>query len=339
VNADIDAFPAPPLAPGPSVPRLLTTAEVPRSQRQAWLREVIGREYADVEIEPPADAELFNEMQIRAWNRLQLSSIRSNALIIERPARDPRRPGQDAFFAVLLVSGRYFLEQAGRKAELQPGDMALYDATRPHRIVCPEPFTKLIVSVPRALMRERVAGVDHCTGRAITGNSGIGAVVANLLRSTAAELPRLSAPEFAALSEPVLELLALASAAIRPAETTFTPGPATTLIRIMDHIERHLSDPDLSPTSVSTAIGLSTRYINLLLESEGTSLMRYVWDRRLERCLADLLSPAHRGHSLGEIAFRWGFNDLSHFNRAFKRRYGCPPGAMRQHGAGSRSAR
>jgi AraC-like DNA-binding protein len=29
------------------------------------------------------------------------------------------------------------------------------------------------------------------------------------------------------------------------------------------------------------------------------------------------------------VAFRWGFNELSSFNRAFKKKYGCTPSQFR----------
>ncbi|WP_156303061.1 cupin domain-containing protein, partial [Methylogaea oryzae] len=126
---------------------------------------MIGREYAEVEICPPAGGGLFNEMTIYPWEGLQLSAIRSSAITIERLANEPRNIPQDAYFAVILLSGRYSLEQDGRETFLQPGDMAVYDATRPHRIRCPRDFSKLIVSIPRATLEERVAGIARCTAR------------------------------------------------------------------------------------------------------------------------------------------------------------------------------
>jgi len=38
-----------------------------------------------------------------------------------------------------------------------------------------------------------------------------------------------------------------------------------------------------------------------------------------------LRNPHFRNDSVSEVAYRWGFNDLSHFNRAFRSRYGLPP--------------
>jgi AraC-like DNA-binding protein len=53
--------------------------------------------------------------------------------------------------------------------------------------------------------------------------------------------------------------------------------------------------------------------------------LHYVWDRRLTRCHRDVTDPAMLGRPVGEIAFAAGFNDLSHFSRAYRVRYGCTP--------------
>jgi mannose-6-phosphate isomerase-like protein (cupin superfamily) len=100
---------------------------------------------------------------------LRLSSIRSNAITIERLPKEPAQNSHDAYFAVVLLSGFYLLEQNGREVILQPDDMTIYDATRPHRIVCPESFTKLIVSIPRPTLRGRAPGVEHSTALRIPG--------------------------------------------------------------------------------------------------------------------------------------------------------------------------
>jgi AraC-like DNA-binding protein len=76
--------------------------------------------------------------------------------------------------------------------------------------------------------------------------------------------------------------------------------------------------------------GLSARYVNALFGEEGTSLMRYVWRRRLANCAKDMLDPKRAGAPLSEIAFAWGFSDAAHFSRAFKRCFGCAPRAFRQ---------
>lgn len=301
---------------------VFSTEDLPVRQRRDWLREVIGREYANVEITPPANGSLFNEMTIYPWEELRLSSIRSNAIAIERLPKTVS-VSQDAYFAVLLLSGEYFLEQDGREVVLRPGEMTIYDATRPHRIFCPGRFSKLIVSVPRAKLKDRVVGVEHCSASRISNGRGVGAVTAALLRSCAEQARDMSAQQFAALSENCFELMSLALLAARPAPASRSRSASMT--RIKTFVEQNLRDPELDAALVATALGLSSRYVNAILADEGSSLMRHVWTRRLEKCRRDLDSPISAGRSITEIAFSWGFNDPSHFSRSFKQSFGRSP--------------
>lgn len=303
----------------------LSITEVPKRERLEWLREVIGREYVKVEISPPADGGLFNEMAIHPWEDLRLSVIRSSAIAIERLAGEPYQASQDAYFAVVLLSGRYALEQQGREVFLKPGDIAFYDATRPHRIHCPGSFSKLIVSIPRTLLRDRIAGMEHCTALRIPGHEGIGRVASQFLRCAAGQAGTLKPCEFLPLAQQSLELLSMAAASVRPLDISRFRSRSLSLYRVKDFVERHLADPSLNTVLIAKAVGLSSRYVNDLFEDEATSLMRHVWQRRLEKCRKDLEDPAHAGHRVSEIAFRWGFNDLSHFSRAFRQRFGCSP--------------
>lgn len=51
--------------------------------------------------------------------------------------------------------------------------------------------------------------------------------------------------------------------------------------------------------------------------------------RRLEACHASLTDPAMDYLAISEIAFRGGFNDLSHFNRRLRAAYGITPKELR----------
>ena len=84
------------------------------------MREVIGRGYANVDITPPGDGSLFKEMTITPWRDLQLSSIRSHAISLTRRRQEPQLVGQDAYFAVILLSGQYRLQQDGREPTCNP---------------------------------------------------------------------------------------------------------------------------------------------------------------------------------------------------------------------------
>lgn len=308
----------------------LSTEDLPIHQRNEWLREVIGREYSEVEITPPADGDLFNEMMIYPRGNLRLSSIRSSEITLERLRREPESVNKDAYFAVVLLSGVYRLRQNGKEIFLNPGDIALYDVTQAHQIRCPERFSKLIISIPRSILEDRFSGAAHCTGLRIPGNIGIGCVASTLIQSMVAQASNLDPNEFGRLSDYTIDVLTLALSSVRPSKFFLSGTRSLTLNRIKGLIERNLSSPELNTAMVSEGIGLSSRYINRLFRDEDTSLMRFIWRRRLENCRGELLDPLHVGRSITDIALHWGFNDVAHFSRVFKRKYGCSPREYRK---------
>jgi AraC family transcriptional activator of tynA and feaB len=315
----------------------LSTADIPQLDRAAWLREVICREYTNVEVTSPTRMVLSQDLTIYPWDKLRLSIITSSAIGLER-SREPQLSCQDAYFAVVLLAGDYVVEQGGKEIRLKPGDLTIYDATETHRIHCPTDFAKLIVSIPRPLFRERIAGLEHCTALRIPGTEGVGAMVSNFIRSASRHAPELAPHEFAALSDHALDLLTLAVGSVRPARFTLSRSRVGAICRVKALVEEGLADFGLTPDVVARRAGLSARYINELFNDEGTSLMRYVWRRRLENCRKDMRDPRRAGDHLSDIAFRWGFSDTSHFSRAFKREFGCAPRDDRQQELGAKAS-
>jgi AraC-like DNA-binding protein len=102
------------------------------------------------------------------------------------------------------------------------------------------------------------------------------------------------------------------------------------LYRLKAMIEARLCDPALKPAAAAAAAGISVRYANDLLSQEDYSIERYILHRRLERARRALENPSQARRSIGEIAFAWGFSDLSHFVRRFRFTYGLTPGDYRR---------
>ncbi|WP_308122030.1 helix-turn-helix domain-containing protein [Streptomyces sp. TRM70350] len=59
----------------------------------------------------------------------------------------------------------------------------------------------------------------------------------------------------------------------------------------------------------------------------GSTVGRWIRERRLRACYRDP-ARAHRGTTVTDVAFRWGFNDMAHFSRVFKQAYGVTPSSV-----------
>jgi AraC-like DNA-binding protein len=99
---------------------------------------------------------------------------------------------------------------------------------------------------------------------------------------------------------------------------------------ILRAIESRSGDPNLNAVTVAKTLGITPRYVHLLLEDTGKSFTHHVLERRLERATALLRDPRWRYRKIADIAAEAGFADLSYFNRVFRRRYGATPSAVRE---------
>ena len=101
---------------------------------------------------------------------------------------------------------------------------------------------------------------------------------------------------------------------------------AAELRAVLTILEQRFSQPDFSAQKLAAATGLSERYVNELLYDAGASFTARLNELRLGKAARLLAMTANR---ISDIASESGFNDLSYFNRSFRRRFGLTPTAAR----------
>lgn len=303
----------------------LTTDDVHPSESLDYWREMVLRLFADVQIAARVEDGFHGRMRSRYLGGIRMTVVDAASQAVERRHREARAQYEDCYFAVLMLNGHQWLEQDGRQVRLEPGDFALYDAARPHRLTFSRHWGEIILNIPRASLDRELEGAAHCTATRVASDHGVGALLRTYLNGLVQEMGTLSADELARLSQHTVGLIGTALAGIRPGSAAAPRGRQHSLDRAKALVEQHLADPLLDTATIASALRMSPRYLNKLFEEERTSLMRHVWGRRLERCRADLQDPARAGMRIGDIAMRWGFNDLSHFSRAFRDRFGQSP--------------
>ncbi|MFN2361451.1 MAG: helix-turn-helix transcriptional regulator [Marinobacter sp.] len=93
-------------------------------------------------------------------------------------------------------------------------------------------------------------------------------------------------------------------------------------------INVHLCMP-LKLEDLARRHAVSPSYIRALFNKDGTSFTDYLLEQRLQRIFSTLTSKQAPQRSISDVAFRFGFNHLSWFYRAFKSRFGVTPGEAR----------
>ncbi len=105
---------------------------------------------------------------------------------------------------------------------------------------------------------------------------------------------------------------------------------------ILREIEKRVADRGLTANSIAGVMGITPRYVRLLLEPTGRSFSEHLLEKRLERAANLLRDPRQRSRRISAIAFECGFDDVSYFNRTFRKRYGATPTDMRNAALSSR---
>ncbi|MEM8582364.1 MAG: AraC family transcriptional regulator [Pseudomonadota bacterium] len=114
---------------------------------------------------------------------------------------------------------------------------------------------------------------------------------------------------------------------IAPLQTSAPDISDKRLRRVIDHIQENLSTK-LSLEDMAELAGMSTYHFARAFKSAtGAAPLKYVIAARMDR--AKLLLRTTR-HTVAEVAYGVGYDDLSRFGQHFKRHVGATPRAFRE---------
>jgi AraC-like DNA-binding protein len=236
--------------------------------------------------------------------------------------RDPRAAWT---YVGLIVSGAVVIEQRRQARHLRSGEMFVIDTREQYTKTFLEPTHMVTLRLPEKRLVERGIRYRPRAPHAIDMRSADVRAVADSIRGIAAQDGTTSIGFRRRQGEQLLELFDVVfdqAALLTPARS----GGAT-LFRAKRFIAENLHSADLSPALVAACTQVSQAYLNRLFRArDNTSLMRYVWDRRLS-VAAQLLRERSGAQavSISEVAYVCGFTSHAHFIRLFKARYGVAP--------------
>jgi AraC-like DNA-binding protein len=192
-----------------------------------------------------------------------------------------------------------------------------------------------LIIVPHVRLRERFAGCDDLVARPLGAD---GAALRHLRRfldimPTAGEIE--SERHLAAhVATTLTDLIALALGAEGDnAHIARLRGlRAARLREIITEISAGFADPAFSERRVAIKLGVSPRYIQDVLHDTGVSFTERLLEKRLQRACTMLADPRHDRLKIIDVATACGFNEVSHFNRQFRRRFGASPTQYRGRG-------
>ncbi|HEU4405950.1 MAG TPA: helix-turn-helix domain-containing protein [Polyangiaceae bacterium] len=312
---------------GPTA-RAFSTEGVPVGDRVSFYERAIGSTFSARYVVKPLEASPL-EVEIVGYRgqRLQFASVRfspHSGLAVGAPQNRSR------FTVSLQKEGESLVGQGGREYRIEPGDLVLIDPSRPFHFETGEVRAN-VLEFPAQTLRSLVPQVDDLVAAPFRAYEGAAALFRAMFDELFVIAPALSDEAADRAADALPHVLA---AAIGSLEQARAPSPSALKLlhkqRIRNFVLDHLSDPGLDVNTIADGVRLSPRYIHQLFADEPTTLMKWLWAERLERCRSELLLPPLRARSISEIAYGWGFNDLAHFSRAFRERFGQSPRELRK---------
>jgi AraC-like DNA-binding protein len=238
------------------------------------------------------------------------------------------------FYGNYVLSGEVQVEQAGRTTVGKAGDLIIYDTALPLTLTerGRQHYEDLAFFFPRSCFAISQEAEQHLRNVVLTHDRMI-RPLSSCLTYLAGSMSTASKDELQALFEACASLLPVAAGCYdkREQDESELPPSSNMLRDILEFVNRNISDVDLSPRRAAEHFGISARYVHKLFAVSSTTFSSYVLAKRLEHIRGDLLSSSCRNQPISILAYRWGFNDLSSFNRAFKNRFGCSPSQFRVH--------
>jgi AraC family transcriptional activator of tynA and feaB len=292
-------------------------------ERFSYWREAVCQSVFNISIE--AAPERFSaRITARSSGQLRFATSECTGYQVVRSRRDIATAPADHYSVYLQLHGRAVIEQGDDAYVFQPGDFAISDGRYPFHADLSGAGRRAIAVIPLAMINRRAPWLRRRPLNKLPADSPfVDLARRHLLELTAGGL---SESATTLLTENLCNLLALASARdIAPSRLQ----PELQIEAVLAFCRQNLHDPELSPQLVAERFGISIRTLHLRFQQIGQTFGRWVLENRLEACRTALRDQNQRGLPISDIAYRWGFNDLSYFNKTFRARFGLTPGEWR----------
>ena len=299
-----------------------TTVGLGKSDVVSYWHDVVCQTYVPVGCQVDKDAGFRATVQVKSLGQVGLTQITSDSARYDRTPREIRQDDIDDYLVCLVTSGSKQFAQAGRATPIRPGELCIFDTSKPYVVSCPEPYDAILLKIPRLELNSRLPTAEHLSAMRVASDGTYARLAAAMLKSTA-EIIWDDKDQAHRLVPSLIDLVALAF------DESFV-GMDQGLTRYNRIIQRaealimeRLFDEDFDASMIPAEIGVSPRTLCRALAQQGVTPAKWIWQKRLDAARDMLI--ASRSISVSEVALSCGFSDFSHFSRAFKRRFTVSP--------------
>ena len=301
----------------------------PDEKRLALWREVYGRGIARVDIDPIGDEPFHADVTFNLLPDVAIASG-SRSPAHYRVTHDMLKDGRDIIAVSILRSGEASATQFSKELIGGVGSASVLSGTDPSVSTLTTDGSFITLALSRPAIAELAPDFTSAFGKPIPADDPALRLLIKYLDAVLAA-DELAHPEVArSVSAHILDLVALALGARGDqAEAALGGAKAARLKALKSDVMSMICNCDLSSEIIASRHSISSRYVRKLFEQEGTSFTAFVLGERLTRVRRMLRDSRHAHLTIAQLAHACGFNDISYFNRAFRRHFGATPTDVR----------
>lgn len=265
-------------------------------------------------------------VRVESAGGMDLAQIANNLDEVRRERSDIRADFGENLFLLIQLDGMCGVEQYGRQSVIGPGDCMLVDSSSPSVFHFGGRYSNhLSVHLPRQLIYS-----EKSTALDISRHLEATDPMSTMLRALVAKLVKTDAHDKRAPHLRQLLFDTTRQAFAKDDELGLPPVVESAsgrfeIIQIL--IDQNLTDENLTPRWLANRLGISMRTLQEDFNMMGTTASSLIRMRRLYLARDHLVhsKDASTKPNIADVAYSTGFNDISYFNRCFRKTFACTP--------------
>lgn len=252
-----------------------------------------------------------------------------------RTARHVESVEEPAVVLLSYLEGGEHIEFGGERYTVAAGDTFVWDSSKTTKFEVYESLHKVAFAMPARLLSHHALSALNQMPRKFDRSSGSRFLLSNLIRVVADR----DFDDAEVEADTILDAVNAFVLGARPGDADHDNSLRERQRReILRYIDQHLPDPMLSLSHIAAVHRISKRYLHWLFRDQSVTVNELIILKRLEGCQRDLSSLGGAHLHVGQIAYAWGFSNISHFSKRYRARYGESPTETRQRAAAAAMA-
>lgn len=306
-----------------------TTQDLPSHQQFSFWRDVLCEAYIALNPTRKHKGGFSGSVSATLMADVNVTRFSTEEHRVVRGAAEIRRTPLEYYFVNMQVRGEALAKQRGREVVVGPGEFYIVDSTEPYDLDFHSDTEIFSYRIPKRVLDPLLKNPAASTAIRVSRETAMGKFTVDFLHSVLESAAAIPETGHASVSGMIVDLVALSlGGSAEAAEVAGGSARHAVLNSVIKYVEDSLHDPALSIDSVCRKFKISPRNLHRVFEASEMTFGEMIRVKRLERSAQELSRCP--GRPVSSVAFACGFNDVSYFNRSFRKRFDCSPTEYRR---------